>query len=123
MRVTKDRVPLRHSGAPAKKRRGTEAHLAGAVGLLCMRVASLRAGEDRAPKTGRWLRRTVTERCLDCSAALASPPASPSLRVFRKWKRRAKKHPGSLTASTIVSFARQVGYAQATGEDICKGCA
>ena len=26
----------------------------------------------------------------------------------------ARKHPGSLTVSTIVSFARQVGYAQAT---------
>ena len=28
----------------------------------------------------------------------------------------ARKHPGSLAASTIVSFARQVGHAQATGE-------
>ena len=28
----------------------------------------------------------------------------------------ARKHPGSLAASTIVSFARQIGYAQTTGE-------
>ena len=26
------------------------------------------------------------------------------------------KHPGSLATSTIISFARQIGYAQATGE-------
>ena len=28
----------------------------------------------------------------------------------------ARKHPGSLAASTTVSFARQVGYTQPTGE-------
>ena len=33
------------------------------------RVTALRAGEDRAPKTQRWLCRVVTERCLDCTAA------------------------------------------------------
>ena len=67
--VTKDRVPLRRSGAPAKKRRGAVAQPAGAVDLLRMDVASLRVGDERAPKTPRWLCRTVTERCLDCSAA------------------------------------------------------
>ena len=40
--VNKDRVPLRRSGAPAKKRRGTETCPAGAVDLLRMRVAAPR---------------------------------------------------------------------------------
>ena len=56
--VNRDRVPLRRSGAPAKKRRVTETHTVGAGDLLCIRVAALRASEERAPKTRRWLCRT-----------------------------------------------------------------
>ena len=48
MSVTKDRVPLRRSGAPAKKRPEAEAHPAGAVHFLRMRVASPR-GRGASP--------------------------------------------------------------------------
>ena len=41
--VNRDRVPLRRSGAPAKKRRVTETHTVGAVDFLRIRVAALRA--------------------------------------------------------------------------------
>ena len=131
--VTKDRVPLRRSGAPAKKRRGAEAHPAGAVDFLRMRVDALRAGEERAPKTRRWLCRAVTERCLDCSADLAGGggDATTPRRVFCERMRRANHKrrklrrvrnegryagPTGGKRSTIVSFARQVGYAQGAEE-------
>ena len=51
MRVSADAGPLHHGGASTKKHRGADAHAAGAVDLLRGRVAALRAGEDRAPKT------------------------------------------------------------------------
>ena len=50
--VTKDRVPLRRSGAPAKKRPEAEAHPAGAVHFLRMRVASPRGRGASPPRLG-----------------------------------------------------------------------
>ena len=125
----------------------TEAHTVSAVDLSRMRVAALRAGEERAPKTRRWLCRTVTERCLDRSAAFLGEAETRRRRPRydhrrgecsverkrrpghqrRKWERArnegrhagrqvVRKLLGSLTASTIVSIARQVGNAQGAGE-------
>ena len=142
----RDCGPVASRLIPNKEASGAHAHPAGAVVLLSTRVAALRAGENRVPKTRRCLCRTVTERCLDCTAAF--------LVDAEAWRRRPRQRPhdhrrgefsesGSdgqsaseesgadtgmshdtrvrhvarkLEASTIVSFAFQVGYPQATGE-------
>ncbi len=124
-------------GAPIKKRRGTDAHPAGAVDLLRMRVPPLRAGEDRAPSTRRWLCRTVTEICLDCSAALlmevetrrrrprqrhgdhrrdefsVSGSDGQSASEERRCRAGNERRYAGLTSG---KEARWVGHAQATGE-------
>ena len=145
--ATKDRVPLRRSGAPAKQRRGAEAHPAGAVELLRMRVAALRAGEERASQdsevamsnghgdmpvllsrlaggaeTRRRCRRHDHRRgeCSvsgsDVSTTSDESGAELGMRDDTRVRQVARTIPGSLAASTIVSFARQVGYAQGAGE-------
>ena len=54
--------PVAPQWSASEKAPGAEAHPAGALELLRMRVAALRADEDRASKTRRWLCRTVKER-------------------------------------------------------------
>ena len=88
----------------------------GAVDLLRVRVAALHAGEERAPRTRRWLCRTVMEmpgllspaggrgaHRGECSVSGSDGPATSD----ECGTRMARKHPG-----TIVSF---VGYAHGAG--------
>ena len=108
--------------------RGPDAHPAGAVDLLRGRVAALRTGGEML-----GLHSCLAGGCRDAASAPApSSLRTPPWRVFRKLDRRGKCKrrercrtgdeiryacsPGSLAASTIVSFARQIGYAQATRE-------
>ena len=68
--------------------------------------ASLRSPPRRvSPKVG------ATEE-----SASEESGADLGMRDDARVRQVARKHPGSLAASAIVSFARQIGYAQATGE-------